>query len=50
MAQGKTVSTKVIINNMPATTTTKTVEQIVVSGTLTADNNALSPGVDSRFA
>jgi hypothetical protein len=49
MAQGKTESRTVIINNKPATTTTKTLPQVVVNGTLTAEDKELNPGVDTRF-
>lgn len=49
MAGGKTESRTVIINNKPATTVTKTLEQIVVNNTLTASDRELSPGVDTRF-
>lgn len=50
MARGKTESRSVIINNKPATTVTKTFEQIVVNGNLTAEDKDINPGVDSRYA
>ena len=48
MAIGKTATKTVIVNNKPTSTTSKTVELIVVNSQLTADNNDLNPGVNSK--
>jgi tetrahydromethanopterin S-methyltransferase subunit F len=48
MARGQTVTAIVIVNNMPKTTVTKTVEPIVINGQLVADNSDINPGVNSR--
>lgn len=50
MAKGKTASETVTINNMPATTATKTLELVVVNDQLVPDQKEIKPGVDSRFA
>lgn len=49
MAQGKTEARAVVINNMPKVTVTKTLEQVVVGGVLTADRSEIEPGVNSRY-
>lgn len=48
MAKGKTVSATIVTNNKVAVTTSKTVEQVLINGTLQADPNELNPGVNSR--
>lgn len=49
MAKGQTASETVVLNNMKATTTTKTVELVVVNDKLVPDDKSINPGVDSRF-
>jgi hypothetical protein len=48
MAVGKTVSATVVINNMKATTVSKTLTPIIVNGALVADDIDVNPGVNSR--
>lgn len=47
MAQGKTVTATVVVNNVKATTVSKTVEPIVVNGQLVPDDMDIHPGVNS---
>lgn len=47
MAKGQTASKTITVNNMPATTATKTVELIVKNDQLVPDNNDINSGVNS---
>jgi len=49
MAQGKTVSTKVVINNKKSVTQTRTVEAVVVNDQLVPQANEVNEGVNSRY-
>lgn len=49
MATGKTSSQKIVVNNMPNVTVTKTVELVVVNNSLVPDHNDIHPGVNSTF-
>lgn len=49
MAKGQTATETIVLNNMPKTTTTKTVELIVYNTRLVPDMGTVNPGVDSRF-
>lgn len=47
MAKGQTASKTVVVNNVPASTVTKTVELIVKNDMLVPDTNDINPGVNS---
>ena len=48
MAQGKTVSRNVVVNNVKTTTVARTVELVVVGDQLVANQNEIESGVNSK--
>lgn len=48
MAQGKTETKNVVVNNVKAVVVSKVLEQNVIGGVLKPDENDVNPGVNTR--